>query len=100
MCSSEIENRKKLKALGLTNSKRLPKPETNKKTKEVLEDEGSSECDICRSLLFVSVFHNDSYENIYCLPHALLFIEKKKPVLKNFTLSYKYDEVSFFFIII
>lgn len=97
VCNKEIENRKKLKELGLTTTEKLPLPESDKKgkNKKVVEDEGDYECDTCRSNLFVSLVSNPSDESIFCLTHGIQYIEKKKQVLKNCTLMYTYSEVSF-----
>lgn len=99
ICDKEIENRKKLKELGLLNIEKISLPENEKKGKgkKVKEDEGDYECDTCRANLFVSLVSNPTDGSIFCLTHAIQYIEKKKQVLKNCTLMYSYNEVSKYF---
>ncbi|XP_031789602.1 protein Jumonji isoform X1 [Nasonia vitripennis] len=94
VCDKEIENRKKLKELGLTNTEKLPLPENDKKgkAKKVKEEEGDYECDTCRANLFVSLVSNPTDESIFCLTHAIQYIQKKKQVCENCTLMYTYSE--------
>jgi protein Jumonji len=82
--------------LGLTNTEKLPLPESEKKRKgkKVKKEEIDYECETCRANLFVSVVSNPTDESIFCPAHAIPYIEKKKQVLKNCTLMYTYSEVS------
>ncbi|CAB0035355.1 unnamed protein product [Trichogramma brassicae] len=90
----EVENRRKLKELGLTKTEKLPLPENDKKAKKkALQEEADYECDTCRANLYVSCVSNPTEEAIFCLTHAIPYIERKKSVLKNCTLIYTYSEV-------
>lgn len=91
-----MENRKKLKEMGLLNVEKLSSPENEKKGKgkKIKEDEADYECDTCRANLSVSLVSNPVDGSIFCLTHAIEYIEKKKQVLKNCTLLYMYNEVS------
>lgn len=84
-----------MKDLGLTNTEKLPLPENDKKgkAKKVKEEEGDYECDTCRANLFVSLVSNPADESIFCLTHAVQYIEKKKQVRETCTLMYTYSEV-------
>ncbi|XP_066592555.1 uncharacterized protein Jarid2 [Prorops nasuta] len=90
----EIEYRKKLFILGLSNKKRLPLPDSNKrkKGKQVQEEEGDFECETCRANLFVSLMSNTQEETVYCLEHAAQILTKKKQILKHCTLMFTYSE--------
>lgn len=85
-----------MKELGLTNTEKLPSPESEKKgkNKKVIEEENDYECDACRANLFVSLVSNPTDGSIFCLTHAIQYIEKKKQVLKNCTLMYTFSEVN------
>lgn len=63
------------------------------------EDDGDFECETCRANLFVSLVNNSQDDSVYCLLHALQLFNRKKQILKHFTLMYTYNEVnmSFFF---
>ncbi|CAK9803483.1 Protein Jumonji [Anthophora plagiata] len=90
----EISYRKKLESVGLTNTERLPLPDSGKrkKGKKVKEDDGDFECETCRANLFVSLVSNSQDDSVYCLSHALQLFNKKKQVLKHYTLMYTYNE--------
>lgn len=90
----ELDYRKQLESVGLTNRERLPLPDSGKgkKGKKVTEDDGDFECETCRYNLFVSLVNNSQDDSVYCLPHALHLINSKKQVLKHCTLMYTYDE--------
>jgi len=99
----ELDYRKQLESIGLTNRERLPLPDNGKgkKGKKVKEEDGDFECETCRANLFVSLVNNSQDDSVYCLPHALHLITCKKQVLKHCTLMYTYDKVSipiFYFI--
>ncbi|XP_047348125.1 protein Jumonji isoform X1 [Vespa velutina] len=91
----EIEHRKQLKFLGLTNKERLPLPDSGKrgKGKKVKEDDGDFECETCRANLFVSLVNDSQDDSVYCLVHALQLLTKNKPILKSCTLMYTYSEI-------
>ncbi|XP_067203813.1 protein Jumonji [Linepithema humile] len=90
----ELDYRKQLENVGLTNRERLPLPDSGKgkKGKRVKEDDGDFECETCRANLFVSLVNNSQDDSVYCLPHALQLFNRKKQVLKHCTLMYTYDE--------
>ncbi|KZC08440.1 Protein Jumonji [Dufourea novaeangliae] len=90
----EITYRKQLDAVGLTNTERLPLPDSGKrkKGKKVKEDDGDFECETCRANLFVSLVSNSHDDSVYCLTHALQLLSRKKQALKYCTLMYTYDE--------
>ncbi|XP_053995010.1 protein Jumonji [Hylaeus volcanicus] len=90
----EINYRKQLESVGLTNTERLPLPDSGKrkKGKKVKEDDGDFECETCRANLFVSLVNNSQDDSVYCLPHALQLLNKKKQALKHYTLMYTYNE--------
>ncbi|XP_076762143.1 jumonji, AT rich interactive domain 2 [Xylocopa sonorina] len=90
----EISYRKELELVGLTNTERLPLPDSGKrkKGKKVKEDDGDFECEICRANLFVSLVSNSQDDSVYCLSHALQLLNKKKQILKHCTLMYTYNE--------
>ncbi|RLU17613.1 hypothetical protein DMN91_009849 [Ooceraea biroi] len=90
----ELDYRKQLENLGLTNRERLPLPDSGKgkKGKKVKEDDSDYECETCRANLFVSLVNNSQDDSVYCLPHALQLLNQKKQVLKHCTLMYTYDE--------
>nr|XP_033331925.1 uncharacterized protein LOC117223641 [Megalopta genalis] len=90
----EITCRQQLEAVGLTNTERLPLPDSGKrkKGKKVKEDDGDFECETCRANLFVSLVSNSQDDSVYCLPHALQLLNKKKQALKHCTLMYTYNE--------
>jgi len=91
----ELECRKQLENMGLTNKERLPLPDSGKgrKGKKVKEDDSDYECETCRANLFVSLMNNSQDDSVYCLPHALQLLNEKKQILKHCTLMYTYDEV-------
>ncbi|OAD55498.1 Protein Jumonji [Eufriesea mexicana] len=91
----EINYRKQLELVGLTNTERLPLPDSGKrkKGKKVKEDDGDFECETCRANLFVSLVNNSQDESVYCLSHALQLFNRKKQILKHTTLMYTYNEV-------
>lgn len=90
----EINHRKQLKCLGLTNKERLPLPDSGKrgKGKKVKEDDGDFECETCRANLFVSLVNNSQDDSAYCLAHALQLLNKNKQILKHCILMYTYSE--------
>ncbi|KAK2576223.1 hypothetical protein KPH14_005592 [Odynerus spinipes] len=90
----EVDHRKQLKCLGLTNKERLPLPDSGKrgKGKKVKEDDGDFECETCRANLFVSLVNNSQDDSVYCLAHALQLLNKNKQILKNCILMYTYSE--------
>ncbi|XP_014218776.1 protein Jumonji isoform X2 [Copidosoma floridanum] len=94
ICNKEIENRKKLRELGLMNNERVPLPSNDKKGKgkKTKKEEIDYECDTCRANLFVSLLSNPLDGSILCLTHAIQYIENKKQVIKNCTLMYTYSE--------
>lgn len=98
----ELDLRKQLERLGLTNKLRLPLPDSGNKRrgKKVTEDDGDFECDVCRANLYVSLVSNSQDDLYHCLPHALQLLAKKKSNLKHYTLMYTYNEVRRFFFII
>ncbi|KAL2749937.1 serine-rich adhesin for platelets isoform X2 [Vespula maculifrons] len=91
----EIDHRKQLKCLGLTNKERLPLPTCGKRGKgrRVKEDDGDFECETCRANLFVSLVNNSQDDSVYCLVHALQLLTKNKSILKSCTLMYTYSEI-------
>jgi len=95
----ELECRKQLENMGLTNRERLPLPDSGKgrKGKKVKEDDSDYECETCRANLFVSLMNNSQDDSVYCLPHALQLLNEKKQILKHCTLMYTYDEVRIFY---
>lgn len=96
----ELEYRKQLEYIGLSNKEKLPLPDTGKgkKGKKVKEEDGDFECETCRANLFVSLVNNSNDDSVYCLPHALQLIVRKRQVLKHCTLMYTYTEVMPFII--
>lgn len=92
----ELNYRKQLENIGLINKERLPLPDSGKakKGRKVKEDDSDFECETCRANLFVSLVNNSQDDSIYCLPHALQILNRKKQLLKHCTLMYTYDEVS------
>ena len=92
----ELDCRKQLEYIGLNNKEKLPLPDTGKgkKGKKVKEEDGDFECETCRANLFVSLVSNSQDDSVYCLPHAVQLIVRKKQVLKHCTLMYAYTEVS------
>ncbi|XP_043526982.1 protein Jumonji [Frieseomelitta varia] len=90
----EISYRKQLESIGLINTERLPLPDSGKrrKGKKVKEDDGDFECEICRANLFVSLVSNSQDDSVYCLSHALQLFNRKKQILKHYTLMYTYNE--------
>ncbi|KAG7189604.1 hypothetical protein KM043_017288 [Ampulex compressa] len=90
----EINYRNQLSDVGLSNTERLPLPDSGKrkKGKKVKEDDGDFECETCRANLFVSLVNNSQDDSVYCLPHALQLFTRKKQVLKQCTLMYTYNE--------
>lgn len=90
----ELDYRKQLESVGLTNRERLPLPDSGKGKKGKKVKEEDFECETCRANLFVSLVNNSQDDSVYCLPHALHLITCKKQVLKHCTLMYTYDKVS------
>ncbi|XP_020711474.2 uncharacterized protein LOC105691886 [Athalia rosae] len=90
----ELEYRRLLENTGLTNTERLPLPDSGKrrKGKKVKEDDGDFECETCRANLFVSLVSNSQDDCVYCLPHACHILSRKKQLLKHSTLMYTYSE--------
>ncbi|KAJ9590136.1 hypothetical protein L9F63_016748, partial [Diploptera punctata] len=91
----ELEYRKQLYALGLKTSERLPLPEAHikrRKARQAREEEGDYECEMCRANLFVSLVTNSHEEGVYCLPHAVQLLTKKRHHLKYCKLMYTYDQ--------
>ncbi|XP_020293960.1 uncharacterized protein LOC109859802 isoform X2 [Pseudomyrmex gracilis] len=90
----ELDYRKQLTNVGLAKRERLPLPNSGKgkRGKKVKEDDGDFECESCRANLFVSLVNNSQDDSVYCLPHGLQLINRKKQVLKHCTLMYTYDE--------
>ncbi|KAK7790558.1 hypothetical protein R5R35_013074 [Gryllus longicercus] len=92
----EVDNRKLLNSIGLKTSERLPLPDANVKRRKIRpaqEEEGDYECEICRANLFVSLVTNSHEEGVYCLPHAIELLTKKRHHLKYCKLMYTYDQV-------
>ncbi|XP_047114096.1 uncharacterized protein LOC124794633 [Schistocerca piceifrons] len=87
----ELDQRKQLFNLGLKTSERLPLPE-KKKYRPAREEDGDYECEICRANLFVSLVTNSHEEGVYCLPHAIDLLTKKRHHLKYCKLMYTYDQ--------
>lgn len=83
-----------MKELGLINTEILPLPENDKKGKAKKVKEEDYECDTCRANLFVSLVSNPTDESIFCLTHAIQYIEKNKQVRENCKLMYRYNDVS------
>lgn len=104
VCEREIDFRRQLKGLGLTNIEKLPTPESGKRGRgrKVKEEDGDFECETCRSNLFVSLVNNSQDDSMYCLPHAIQLLTRKKQLLKNCVLMIAYSEVNipiyFFFL--
>ncbi|KAG8039876.1 hypothetical protein G9C98_000605 [Cotesia typhae] len=73
---------------------KLPLPGSGKRKKgqKFSEDEDDYECENCRATLFVSLVNNSQDDSVYCLPHGLQLIGRKKQVLKHCTLKYTYSE--------
>jgi protein Jumonji len=115
----EERNREALKAVGLRSSERLPLPDSSssKKAKPGKEDDTEYECEVCRANLHLSLVRvrilgfrvekfnfccfqvtNSQEEVVYCLPHAIAHLNKKKHHLKYSKLLYTYDLVSFKFL--
>ncbi|KAJ8687429.1 hypothetical protein QAD02_023223 [Eretmocerus hayati] len=94
ICDMEMRNRKKLEELGILISQKLPSLGNEKKgkNKKMQEEESDYECDICRANLYVSLVSDPTDASIFCLTHAIHYIEKKKEVLKNCVLMYTYSE--------
>lgn len=94
VCEREIDFRRQLKALGLTNMEKLPTPESGKrgKSKKVKEEDGDFECETCRSNLFVSLVTNSQDDSMFCLPHAIQLLTRKKQIMKNCVLMITYSE--------
>ncbi|XP_069701736.1 uncharacterized protein Jarid2 [Periplaneta americana] len=91
----ELDYRKQLYTLGLKTSERLPLPEPNikrRKARQAREEEGDYECEMCRANLFVSLVTNSHEEGVYCLPHAIELLTKKRHHLKYCKLMYTYDQ--------
>ncbi|XP_021932109.1 uncharacterized protein LOC110835814 isoform X2 [Zootermopsis nevadensis] len=91
----ELDYRKQLYALGLKTSERLPLPEVNikrRKARQAREEEADYECEMCRANLFVSLVTNAHEEAVYCLPHAVELLTKKRHDLKYCKLLYTYDQ--------
>lgn len=91
----ELEYRGLLENAGLSNTERLPLPDSGKRRrgKKVKEDDGDFECETCRANLFVSLVSNSQDDCVYCLPHACQILTRKKQLLKHCTLMYTYSEV-------
>lgn len=94
----EIKLRNELLDFGLTNKEKLPSPESGKrgKGKKIMEEEGDYECETCRANLSLSLVSNSQDESVYCLAHAMQLLKQKKSLLKDCTLMYTYDNVSYF----
>lgn len=92
----ELNYRQQLEYYGLNNKEKLPLPGSGKRKKgqKFSEDEDDYECENCRATLFVSLVNNSQDDSVYCLPHGLQLIGRKKQVLKHCTLKYTYSEVS------
>ncbi|XP_046410531.1 protein Jumonji [Neodiprion fabricii] len=90
----ELEYRRLLGNAGLTNTERLPLPDSGKRRrgKKVKEDDSDFECETCRANLFVSLVSNLQDDCVYCLPHACQILTRKKQLLKHSTLMYTYSE--------
>ncbi|XP_033221882.1 protein Jumonji [Belonocnema kinseyi] len=94
VCEREIDYRRQLKSLGLTNTEKLPTPESGKrgKGKKIKEEDGDFECETCRASLFVSLVSNSLDDGMYCLPHGIQLLTRKKHLLKNCLLMITYSE--------
>ncbi|CAD6237239.1 GSCOCG00002210001-RA-CDS [Cotesia congregata] len=90
----ELNYRQQLEYYGLNNKEKLPLPGSGKRKKgqKFSEDEDDYECENCRATLFVSLVNNSQDDSVYCLPHGLQLIGRKKQVLKHCTLKYTYSE--------
>ncbi|CAB3362180.1 Hypothetical predicted protein [Cloeon dipterum] len=80
-----------LKNIGLKSSERLPLPDSSKKARSNTEEDNEYECEICRANLYLSMMTNPQEEAVYCLPHAIANLNKKKHQIKNSKLLYTYD---------
>lgn len=99
----------KLQKLNLVNQQRIPLPETPvKKKKKLQNDSGDYECEVCSKNLYISWVSlvlklkfkyitkfffkvTESEDLIYCLEHAIEYIESKKLEVENCTLTYMYN---------
>lgn len=49
-----------------------------------------NECDICRANLYISWVRTDD-DNMYCLQHAVKYLNKNRIQAKQYKLIYKYN---------
>jgi len=83
----------KLQQLGLNNREKLPVPDAPiKKRKRLQDDSGDYECDVCCRNLFMSWIIESQEDAVYCLDHAMEYIEKKKIEVQNCKLVFTYDD--------
>ncbi|XP_050428448.1 uncharacterized protein LOC126838229 isoform X2 [Adelges cooleyi] len=88
MRDCEVALRSQLEDLGLKASERLQPVNTSKST----EQDNDFECDVCNSILYISMVHN-SYEDCdYCLRHAIEILSKKHNQLKHCKFMYTLNE--------
>ncbi|XP_065343049.1 protein Jumonji isoform X2 [Cloeon dipterum] len=80
-----------LKNIGLKSSERLPLPDSSKKARSNTDEDNEYECEVCRANLYLSMMTNPQEEAVYCLPHAIANLNKKKHQIKNSKLLYTYD---------
>ncbi|XP_050537392.1 uncharacterized protein LOC126903304 [Daktulosphaira vitifoliae] len=88
MRDCEIALRSQLEDLGLKTSERIQLSITSKLT----EQNDEYECDVCHSILYVSMVHNSHEDCDYCLRHGIEILAKKHNQLKFFKFMYTLDE--------
>ncbi|KAK8378176.1 hypothetical protein O3P69_018859 [Scylla paramamosain] len=88
----EKDLRARLAQIGLEASERLSTPDSHRKKKSrFIEDEEENMCEMCRQNLYVALVTNSQEEAVYCLEHALTFLNKNPDHLEYCKLMYTYS---------
>lgn len=92
MCENEKRYRAQLSEMGLKTYERLPPaevPDKKKPKKQLYMDEDDRECEVCRTICYISMVVNSQDDTLYCLEHAVQELRRKN--LKSWSLMYTYD---------
>ncbi|KAE8746090.1 hypothetical protein FOCC_FOCC007214 [Frankliniella occidentalis] len=93
----EITSQQELKKKGVTSTERMErsrKKSAGKKSKiqKELEDVETLECEVCSTILFLSMVVNKEDQSRYCLAHASSFVDQEKLSPSQCKLLYTYTQ--------
>ncbi|KAL1517357.1 hypothetical protein ABEB36_001128 [Hypothenemus hampei] len=92
LCTTEKENRIKLRKFGTLKEERMCEEPQSSKKKKIQSVDNDFECEICRTNLYVSMILDTQEDLVYCLEHAIALVEKEGKILDRLNLRYNLDE--------